>query len=314
MTSPFLTIAIPTFDRLAYLREAVHSALVQEYDAHEVLISDDGSTDEIRDFGESQSRDDSRVRYVHTPRRLGLSGNWNHCAAKARGTHLVIIGDDDRLRSGFLSTLAPHAEQHDVVFSDHVLINSEGDEIAASAQLLARYGRELIPAGPVQNVESITWRNAVAPSAALIRTELVRRLKFDPELNTPELDFFTRAALDRRSFFFVPAKLAEYRVHAGSATSSGLTGLGLYRKLCSTPALTPSGRAARRKQLAELAPGALLESLLKANTSSTRSLALDAHMWRSLRGGILATLALLVPGVLRRVTKRFRRPIEAGAR
>jgi glycosyltransferase involved in cell wall biosynthesis len=292
---------------VTYLREAVRSALEQDYGAYEVLISDDGSTDEIREFGASQSRDNHRVRYLHTPRRLGLSGNWNHCAEHARGTHLVIIGDDDRLRPNFLSTLASHAERHDVVFSDHVLIDSSGNEMATSAQLLARYGRDQIPEGPVQDVEGIAWRNAIPPSATLVRADLVRELWFDPELNTPELDFFTRAALQGRSFFFVRAKLAEYRVHPDSATSSGLTGLKLYRKLNSISAATPSGQAARQRQLAYLAPGALLEALLDEYPRSPRRLALDPNLRRSFRGGLLALAAATIPGSLRRALLRRRR-------
>jgi glycosyltransferase involved in cell wall biosynthesis len=304
VSSAFLTIAIPTFERLAYLREAVHSALAQDYDAYEILISDDGSSDAIRDFGTTQARSNGRLRYVHTPQRLGLSGNWNHCAAHARGTHLVIIGDDDRLRSDFLSMLAPHTQRHDVVFSDHVLIDSKGSEIAGSAELLRRYGRELLPAGPVQDVEAVAWRNAVAPSATLVRAELVRRLQFDPGLNTPELDFFTRAALEHSSFFFVPAKLAEYRVHADSATSGGLTGLALYRKLTSTPAFTPTGQVARRRQLVELGRGALVESVRSNDRRSRRRLLVDSNLWRSPRGALLALAALALPGLLRRALDR----------
>jgi hypothetical protein len=220
---------------------------------------------------------------------------------------LVIIGDDDRLKRSFLEALAPQTVRFDVVFSDHVLIDAHGAEIPASAQLLARYGRREIPAGAVLDAEAVAWGNAVAPSAALVRTDLARRLLFDPDLNTPELDFFTRAAAEGCSFCFVPAKLAEYRVHPGSATSGGLTMLRLYQKLRGTPAHGVLGRAVRWRQLGQLAPVALVESVLEGDSPSTRQLAIDRSTWRSLRGGLLALAALASPSLLRAALRHRRR-------
>ena len=60
-------------------------------------------------------------------------------------------------------------------------------------------------------------------SACAIRTSDVRRLQFKPDINTPELEFFARLALESPLFVFVPEYLAEYRSHAASATARGLT-------------------------------------------------------------------------------------------
>jgi glycosyltransferase involved in cell wall biosynthesis len=87
LRAPLLTIAIPTFKRLAYLREALRSSLEQTYSAYEVLISDDGASEELREFCEMQARAEARVRYIHTPKRLGLSGNWNG-APHTRGARI----------------------------------------------------------------------------------------------------------------------------------------------------------------------------------------------------------------------------------
>ena len=56
-----------------------------------------------------------------------------------------------------------------------------------------------------------------------MRTSAVRRLRFRPDINTPEIELFARLSLEGPAFVFVPEYLAEYRSHAGSETARGLT-------------------------------------------------------------------------------------------
>jgi glycosyltransferase involved in cell wall biosynthesis len=292
--TPLLTIAIPTFSRLAYLREAANSAIGQDYANLEVLISNDGPSPEIEAFGQQLEQQDQRVRYIRTPSRLALSGNWNWCVAHARGSHLVIIGDDDRLLPRFLSTLAPFTSEFDVVFADHTLIDDKGRQLEDAAVLLSRYGRGALPPGAVENPEVVAWNNGVAPSAALVRTTLARRLLFDPELNTPELDFFVRAAHAAARFYFVPEVAAEFRVHVGSATASGLTLDRLFIKLLGTPAATTAGRAAQEQQLTALAPSAATWAIRQRDEATLAGITSSGMLRHSVKGFLL-TLGLALP-------------------
>src|SRR5258706_15173636 len=104
-TSPLVTVAVPTFSRFEYLKEAVASALSQTYENIEVLIGDDGTTDAIHEWGQSLAQRDPRVRYQRNEQNLGLAGNWNAVTDAARGEFLIIIGDDDRLLPAFVETL-----------------------------------------------------------------------------------------------------------------------------------------------------------------------------------------------------------------
>jgi glycosyltransferase involved in cell wall biosynthesis len=77
--SPLVTIAIPTFNRAAYLVGAIESALAQTYDNIEVLISDNSSTDDTQSVIRSSLRADTRVRSLTQTSNLGMVGNWNAC-------------------------------------------------------------------------------------------------------------------------------------------------------------------------------------------------------------------------------------------
>ncbi|MCK1597308.1 glycosyltransferase family A protein [Bradyrhizobium sp. 164] len=94
-TDPLVTIAIPTFNRAAWLQDCVRLALAQSYPRFEVLVSDNASTDETA-LVLSQFKDE-RLRVVHQPNNIGATENWNVCVAQARGEYIVFVPDDDRI-------------------------------------------------------------------------------------------------------------------------------------------------------------------------------------------------------------------------
>ncbi|HST52665.1 MAG TPA: glycosyltransferase family 2 protein [Pyrinomonadaceae bacterium] len=234
---PLVTIAVPTLERLHYLKEAVASALAQSYLNVEIIIGDDGKEEAIKTWGTSIAADEPRVKYQRNGRRLGLAGNWNALADAARGEFIAIIGDDDRLLPHFVESLLEAAlPDADVAFSNHYIIDGDGRRLAAESERCTRmYRRHTIPSGEVGNAAAAVWQNSVPMSAALIRTEYVRRLRFKEDLNTPELELFARMAHEGARFVFVPEYLAEYRSHSRSATSAGLRSERLVKYLTEIP-------------------------------------------------------------------------------
>jgi glycosyltransferase involved in cell wall biosynthesis len=251
--NPLVTIAIPTFDRLSYLKEAVASALAQTYDRIEVLIGDDGASESLREWAEQLTGRDARVRYQLNSANLGLAGNWNALADAARGEFLVIIGDDDRLLPNFVAKLIEIFEpQAHVAFANHYLIGSRGVRLdAETRECTRRYGRDQLPAGEVADAVKCVWRNSVPMSAAMLRTDVVRKLRFKEDVNSPEIELFARLAQEGGRFLFTPQYLSEYRVHARSATSAGLRSERLVKYLAAIP-VSPEVEPHKRKFMAGL--------------------------------------------------------------
>jgi len=223
--TPRVSICIPTVDRLPYLRESVSSAQAQSLEELEILIGDDGNSDALREWALAASATDRRVRYLKTPRRLGLAGNWNFLADAATGEFLTIIGDDDRLLPTFAERLLHETTSEvAVAFSNHYIIDETGRRLVdASYDGTRRYGRDTLSRGVLANAMQVVWRNSVPMSAAIVRTAAVRRLRFRPDINTPEIELLARLSHEGPAFAFVPEYLAEYRSHSGSETARGLT-------------------------------------------------------------------------------------------
>ena len=93
MKTPIVSIGIPCFNAARWLREAIESALAQTWPATEVIVVDDGSTDDsaaiARGFGE-------RIRVIETENRGG--NHARNCALReARGEWLQFLDADDYL-------------------------------------------------------------------------------------------------------------------------------------------------------------------------------------------------------------------------
>lgn len=267
-----VTVGIPTYRRLEYLKEAVASARQQTYDNIEILIGDDGGLESIGAWVREAARSDPRIRYQLNPRRLGLAGNWNALADSARGELIAIIGDDDRLLPEFVKTLVERGGDAEVIFSNHYLIDASGRRLEEETRAVThRYGRDRLSAGGVRGAEACVWRNSVPMSASLVRTREVVALRFKEDLNTPEIEFFARLAAKGGRFHFVPENLAEYRVHPRSETTAGLMSERLVKYLEPIP-VRPEAEPTKREFMERVLSDAVGRLLLQNRIAEARAL------------------------------------------
>ena len=94
---PKVSILIPTFNRAGYLRQAIESALRQDYSNLEVIVSDNASTDDTREVVSKFSAD-PHLRYHRNNVNLGMIGNWRQAVRDlATGDWFLLLSDDDYL-------------------------------------------------------------------------------------------------------------------------------------------------------------------------------------------------------------------------
>src|SRR4051794_7881622 len=88
-----LTIAIPTLNRPRDVRRAIDSALAQTSSDIEVLVSNNGSTDDTRSVLDSYA--DPRLRVFHRDTTIPPAEHGNVLIAEARGEMFLGLSDDD---------------------------------------------------------------------------------------------------------------------------------------------------------------------------------------------------------------------------
>jgi glycosyltransferase involved in cell wall biosynthesis len=89
---PLISIVITCYNHAHFLPEAIESALAQQYGNFEIIVVDDGSTDNTRETAAKYAP----VRYVYQPNG-GLSSARNTGIMESKGSLLVFLDADDWL-------------------------------------------------------------------------------------------------------------------------------------------------------------------------------------------------------------------------
>ncbi|HWK98625.1 MAG TPA: glycosyltransferase family A protein [Parapedobacter sp.] len=136
---PKFSVCIPAY-KSRFLSECLQSILGQSYADFEVIVLNDCSPEPVEKIVRSFS--DARIRYYENENNVGaakLTDNWNRCVALAEGEFVVIMGDDDRLETGYLEEFVALIARYpglDVYHCRSLIINDEGNAV------------QLTPAGP----------------------------------------------------------------------------------------------------------------------------------------------------------------------
>ncbi|MGY8668083.1 glycosyltransferase [Bradyrhizobium sp. UFLA05-109] len=212
----FVSVIIPAKNAAAYIGEAIGSALAQSKSVGEVIVIDDGSSDDT--VAIVRSIRDSRLHPIANE-LPGVSAARNLGARTARGDWLLFLDADDRLRAGAVATLvaaAMAAPAAVLVYGDYDLIDSDGRPIGRRGLLQGRSK----PSGDV--LARLARGNFIVNGGiTLVRTDAFRTAGgFDERLSLCE-DWHCWCRLAAiGDFQFVPALLLDYRLHTANTMNA----------------------------------------------------------------------------------------------
>lgn len=88
-----VSICIPAYKHIDFLRRCLNSILEQRFTDYEVVITDDSPDDSLQKLVEEYS--DERIKYFKNKKALGSPLNWNEGIKKANGEYIKILHHDD---------------------------------------------------------------------------------------------------------------------------------------------------------------------------------------------------------------------------
>lgn len=100
MEQPLVSVILPTYNRAEYLPRAMESVLSQSYKNLELIVVDDGSTDNTREVVNAYQ--DTRIRYMRTPSNRGVAAARNAGIRRASGEYIAFQDSDDKWLPGKL--------------------------------------------------------------------------------------------------------------------------------------------------------------------------------------------------------------------
>lgn len=211
-----ISVIIPNYNNSHYVCDAIQSVLAQTHGSFEIIVVDDGSTDDSREvitsFGD-------QVRYIWQENK-GLAGARNTGILAARGELIGLLDADDQWLPNYLETMASLAVLH-----------PEAAVYYCSAQGMDADGQDLPqifggPAVPPSEIYQVLLRaNMLIPSTVVLRRSLVEAAGlFDQTLRSCEdWDLWFRL-LPGSTFVGTSECLVRYRLH-GSSLSKNLNGM-----------------------------------------------------------------------------------------
>ena len=202
-----VSFIIPTYNYSAFVRDAVESALLQTYKPVEVIVVDDGSTDDTKEVL-SDYIDTGEIKYLYQNNK-GLAGARNRGLAEAKGEYIVFLDSDDVVDEKKLEIQVKCLEENPLYsfcFSDFRFF--EGEDFLNGTPPSFKY--------PVE----MTFRDLVSGKFLPVHTLLMRRDVldrigyFDESLRVCEdSDLWIRAFMAGMRFLYVDQVLAYYRRH-----------------------------------------------------------------------------------------------------
>jgi glycosyltransferase involved in cell wall biosynthesis len=216
-----VTAAVTTYNRARYLSGALESALAQTYRDFEVLVVDDGSTDETAAVLDAY-RD--RVRVVRQENQ-GRSGARNTALREARGRYISFLDSDDRWVADKLERHVPALEGDARVgmVHGHVDVIDEQDRLRADET--ARH-HELFSAAHRNGATyaGYAFECRCFSSAVTARVDAIRGVGlYDTSLLLDDYDLYLRLVLEWKVIFLEGPAVALYRHHKGQMTTYELT-------------------------------------------------------------------------------------------
>lgn len=144
--NPFLSIVIPVYNAEKYLPICINSILLQSFSDFELIIVNDGSTDNSKEICNQFASKDKRIKIIHSENK-GASFARNLGLNNATGTWVTFVDSDDWLDSNFFLELIQHSNNTDLICGGFIINNNYKEKYTST--------KDFMNLPPIQAVEKL---------------------------------------------------------------------------------------------------------------------------------------------------------------
>lgn len=211
---PLVSVVVAAYNAAATLGETLDSVLAQTVADWELVVVDDGSTDETLALARGYGERDSRIVVV-SQSNGGTALARNHGSSHTSGAWVCFLDADDLLLPQFMERLLQAAEHE-----------PDRDIFSCNALYLLRDGgtRPVWRGARAETEYSLEVEDQLRESSillmSLVKREIVDQVEGFRPLHSEDYDFWLRALITGARHRYIPEVLALYRRHKGSKTTS----------------------------------------------------------------------------------------------
>lgn len=215
-SSPFFSVVIPSYNRLHTLPTTLNSVLSQTFTDFEVIVVDDGSTDNTSDLFVERFTD-PRIRYIYIPNSGSPSKPRNVGIENALGDWICFLDADDHWIDSKLMVVFDNIRTH-----KNSVLHAHNVFLCKTDQVVGRY----VSGSPVGfhsffllNFSNILSTSAVTVSRSFIISENIVFNEDSSVTGVEDYGFWMDIALSHGAFNFINSELGFYQIFEDSLSS-----------------------------------------------------------------------------------------------
>jgi glycosyltransferase involved in cell wall biosynthesis len=204
LKSPILSVLMTSYNRERFIAEAIESVQQSSFNEWELIIVDDGSSDQTVNIAKGYAATDDRISVYINEQNLGDYPNRNRAASYAKGIYMMYVDSDDKiLRDGFERCLAAMILHPQADFGMRLSVTGAVPFYMSPKDVIHRhfFGSPCLMMGP---------------GGTIIRRSFFEQIGRYPILYGPANDmFFNLKAASESGVLFLPFVFNFYRIHEG---------------------------------------------------------------------------------------------------
>ena len=232
-----VSIIVPIYNTGTFLEQCIESIIHQTYRDLEIILVDDGSTDNSLEICNRFAMTDRRIRVIHQ-KNAGVSAARNHGIAVANSVWTMFVDSDDWLEPDGIERLlqTENIRNHDLILCTGYK-NTRDRQVRLAPEEPARLlfevsaCKEYLMGACLMSMNSIKMQCPseirslralmMLPVMKLYRTDIIRNLRFDESVKSGEDQIFNLYNLSKiNSILYLNTPIYHYRTRVGSVNNT----------------------------------------------------------------------------------------------
>ncbi len=211
MNTPLVTVVMPVYNAGKYVHPAIESILNQSYSNLEIIVINDGSTDNSKNT--ILNFEDPRLRFFENPGNLGIVRTRNRGLDEAKGKYIAVMDSDDialpdriKIQVDFLENNPEYG-----MCASYFQTIDGNDKILKTAHF---------PTNDRDVRSNLLVHNCICHSTVMMRVELAKEIKYETEFDVIE-DYLLWYKISRvTKIINLPVYTTYYRVHGNNISTT----------------------------------------------------------------------------------------------
>lgn len=219
-----VSVVIPTYNQVDFIKETLDSVLQQTYSKLEIIVADDASNDGTQEIISEYAAKDNRIKPLLSKKNQGIPANFNKAFDAVSGEFIAFLGGDDVMKENKIELQLNVLNKDNsigLVYSDMEIFES------ISNKRIKLKSEDGIYYQPLAWCLKVDWflskKTGILPSSCLARSDYYLQARYDKRFKLKHEMFFTLEDYYKNptmKWVYLDKVLGRYRIHDSNFSQS----------------------------------------------------------------------------------------------